>query len=219
MTDNTADGAAPAGMPEPAQPDLASVSNTSIGVPQAMSGRITGQRKRTQKIPRLNLLQRRFIDEYLKDFDGRAAAIRAGYGENGAHATSARLFKRSDGEEDDRRAGCGDRAAHDISVDQIVAKLKIIADFDPADFYHTDMTPKSLHEMAPEVRKALAGMKATTTRSTAGGIGTLVEIDKYIWSDRTKALELLAKYKRMFRDDDASKSEVTIRAFTLVVGC
>lgn len=41
----------------------------------------------------LSIKQRRFVDEYLVDGNGTAAAVRAGYGRAGARVTACRLLK------------------------------------------------------------------------------------------------------------------------------
>lgn len=210
MTDsNPADGAAqPLDGEAPAAPVNPTVA-TATPDQLTPTGRLKGQRRRVND--NLTSGQYKFIDEYLKDFDGKAAAIRAGYKEKGAYAASCRILQNPVARRiiDERRAEIARR--NDISIDWIVERLKRIVDADLRDFYNEDGTMKLPHELSPDAAFVISSLKTKSSLSTPGGIGAATIVKDFTRVDKLKALEMLAKYKRMFSDEDAEKGTVTIK--------
>jgi len=129
--------------------------------------------------------QERFCHEYVKDLDGRAAALRAGY-RSGGHVcdTVFRLLKdvrvqARIAELQKAIARQAETEAH-AAADWVVAQLVRISRADPRKFFHADGAPKKVHELGDAEAAALSGFEAT------GETGKVV--------DRLKVLELLGRH-------------------------
>jgi phage terminase small subunit len=131
--------------------------------------------------------QERFCHEYVKDLDGRAAALRAGY-TSGRHLcdtvfrllTDARVRARVAELQEAIAQQAEAEAESHAEADWVVAQLVKIARADPRKFFHADATPKKVHELGDEEAAALAGFEAN------GEAGKVV--------DRLKVLELLGRH-------------------------
>ena len=123
----------------------------------------------------------------MKDLDGKAAALRAGYtpGSN-IRVTVSRLLRRrrvqariAELQEAIAQQAKAEAEAH-AEADWVVAQLVKIARADPRKFFHADGAPKKVHELGDEEAAALSGFEAT------GEAGKVV--------DRLKVLELLGRH-------------------------
>jgi len=127
--------------------------------------------------------QERFCHEYVKDLDGRAAALRAGFSPS-RHICDTVLRLRKDARVQARIAELQEEMAKQAEshaeADWVVAQLVKIARADPRKFFHADGTPRKVHELGDEEAAALSGFGAT------GETGKVV--------DRLKALELLGRH-------------------------
>ena len=129
--------------------------------------------------------QERFCQEYVKDLDGRAAAVRAGYrGKRRLNRCVARLL--ANPKVRARIAVLQEANAKQAEADAhgeagwVVAELVKIARADPRKFFHADGVPKKVHELGDAEAAALSSFEA-------GG-----EAGKVI--DRLKVLELLGRH-------------------------
>jgi hypothetical protein len=144
--------------------------------------------------------QERFCHEYVKDLDGRAAALRAGY-RSGRHLCDAvsRLLKdaRVRARIGELRAEIAQNAKAEANAhaeaDWVVAELVKIARADPRKFFHADGAPKKVHELGDEEAAALSGFEAT------GEAGKVV--------DRLKVLELLGRHFGLWPQKPASPQD------------
>jgi len=131
--------------------------------------------------------QERFCHEYVKDLDGRAAAIRAGYVPGPNNRASVWRLLRNGGiqariaelQEATAKQAKAAAAAH-AEAGWVVAQLVKIARADPRRFFHADGTPKKVHELGDEEAAALSGFEPS------GVAGKVV--------DRLKVLELLGRH-------------------------
>ncbi len=131
--------------------------------------------------------QERFCHEYVKDLDGRAAAIRAGYVPGPNNRASIWRLLRNGGiqariaelQEAIAKQAKAAAAAH-AEAGWVVAQLVKIARADPRRFFHADGTPKKVHELGDEEAAALSGFEPS------GVAGKVV--------DRLKVLELLGRH-------------------------
>jgi hypothetical protein len=129
--------------------------------------------------------QERFCHEYVKDLDGRAALLRAGYSaEYNMGRALRRLF--ADSMVQARIAALQEAIARQAEAEAraeagwVVAQLVRIARADPRKFFHTDGAPRKVHELGDEEAAALSSFEAI------GGAGKVV--------DRLKVLELLGRH-------------------------
>ena len=119
----------------------------------------------------------------MKDLDGRAAALRAGFSPS-RHICETVLRLRKDARVQARIAELQEEMAKQAEshaeAHWVVAQLVKIARADPRRFFHADGTPKKVHELGDEEAAALSGFEPS------GVAGKVV--------DRLKVLELLGRH-------------------------
>jgi len=143
--------------------------------------------------------QERFCHEYVKDLDGRAAALRAGFSPS-RHICDTVLRLRKDARVQARIAELQEEMARQAEshaeADWVVAQLVKIARADPRKFFHADGTPKKVHELGDAEAAALSGFEAT------GEAGKVV--------DRLKVLELLGRHFGLWPQKPAPARDVNL---------
>jgi phage terminase small subunit len=142
--------------------------------------------------------QERFCHEYVKDLDGGAAALRAGY-RSGHHACETVLRLLNDARVRARVAELQEAIAQQAEAEAeararaeagwVVALLVKIARADPRKFFHADGAPKKVHELGDEEAAALSGFEASG------------EASKVV--DRLKVLELLGRHFGLWQQKPA----------------
>ncbi len=145
--------------------------------------------------------QERFCHEYVKDFHGKSAALRAGYRSGHIYETVSRLLKDAGvrariaelQEAMAQQAKAEAEAVSHAEADWVVAQLVRIAHADPRKLFHADGTRKKVHELDDEEAAALAGFEPT------GEAGKVV--------DRLKVLELLGRHFGLWQQKPAPAHE------------
>ena len=149
-------------------------------------------------------MQDRFVDEWLIDFNGTQAAIRAGYSPKTAAAAAARLLRNVNIQAEIARRQKDLQRRTEISQDRVVKELARIAFADATDYacvetltYENEdgtvspvqiVSPKDTDTLSDDQRAAIAGIKQ-------GANGIEVKLH-----DKIKALELLGRHIGMFND-------------------
>lgn len=143
--------------------------------------------------------QRRFAEQYIIDFNGNAAAIRAGYAENSAAQQASRLLNH-DNIQLYLQYLISDRAKRtQITADRVVQEIAKIAFHDVSellDYFDGHVLFKDLDQMQfPEIIKSV-----TIKEVKLGGerIGKVAKIEVY---DKVKALELLGRHTAAFTEN------------------
>ncbi len=149
---------------------------------------------------------KKFIDEYLIDFNGTQAAIRAGYSSDTANEQASQLLARPDIRE---LVAEGQKAIAERTQtfqDNAVEELKLVGFSDLADFLTVKeggiVEQKPFDELTKEQTKCIKKIKQTV-RSSHSADGTIlhqtavIEIELH---DKLKALELLGRHLGMFND-------------------
>ena len=158
--------------------------------------------------------QMRFVDEWLIDFNGKQAAIRAGYSAKTAEATAARLLRNVKVQAEISRRQKELQKRTEVSQDRVVKELARIAFSDMTDYAQVEtrmiekddgtevsyqaVALKETAELSAEQRAALAGIKQ-------GANGIEVKLH-----DKIKALELLGRHIGMFTDKLEVKGAIDI---------
>ena len=146
----------------------------------------------------------RFVDEWLIDFNGKQAAIRAGYSAKTAEVTAAKLLRNAKVQAEIARRQKDLQKRTEVSQDRVVKELARIAFANIADYLHvetqtrtkddgTEVTYQTVvfnetQELSADQRAALAVVK----QSVNG-----FELKMH---DKIKALELLGRHIGMFND-------------------
>lgn len=151
-----------------------------------------------------------FIDEYMIDRNGSAAARRAGFGRP-KQAAHRLLMMQSVQQEIDRRTA--ERSARvGITYDDVVDELHRIATFDIRTLFDADGKPRQdIHNFTEDEARALAGFDVIVLNRQGDYVVRLNP------ASRMRALELLGKSLDMFVDK-VEKSEARQVTYSLDFG-
>ena len=166
---------------------------------------------------KLTAKQKRFIDEYLVDFNGTQAAIRAGYATRSAEVTAAKLLRNAKVQAEISRRQKDLQRRTEVTQERVVRELARVAFADAASHVQVRLREvpcpdgtrarvpvvevKPTAELTDDQRAAIAQIK-----QGANGI----EVKMY---DKIKALELLGRHIGMFNDKLELKATVTENPF------
>ena len=158
--------------------------------------------------------QMRFVDEWLIDFNGKQAAIRAGYSAKTAEATAARLLRNVKVQAEISRRQKDLQRRTEVTQDRVVKELARVAFADATDYacvetltYENEdgtvspvqiVSPKDTDTLSDDQRAAIASIKQ-------GANGVEIKLH-----DKIKALELLGRHIGMFTDKLEVKGAIDI---------
>lgn len=145
----------------------------------------------------LTHMQERFAREYLKDRNGRQAAIRAGYSAKGAEVTASKLLKLPKV-----------RALVDVGAAEVAERVKVeAADVlrelmrlgfaDPASAFDEHGALLPLHKMPVDIRRAISSIEVEQQTVDGVSVGTVAKV-KFWPKDR--GLEMLSKHLGLLTD-------------------
>lgn len=141
-----------------------------------------------------------FIQEYPKDWNATAAAIRAGCNPNSAGVTASKWLKNSKIRDAIAIKTAQISGEAGITIERIVMELAKIAFADYTQvFYPGTTTLKPLHEWPADCRAAVACIESLE-------IGELGVVKKIKLHSKTQALEMLMKYAGGFEKDNEQKA-------------
>lgn len=148
----------------------------------------------------LDLKEQAFVDEYLASLNATLSARRV-WGGIAAKQKGYSLLQRADVAAA-IAAGLkeqSDRVSND--PDRIIRQLMELAYADPRDLVDENGNPLPLHQLAPEIRRAIASIDIECEKSTTDGVTTTAtRVLKYKLAAKTPNLELLGKRLKMFSD-------------------
>ena len=149
---------------------------------------------------------KKFVDEYLVDFNATQAAIRAGYSTDTANEQGSQLLARPDIRELVAEGQKEIMERTQTFQDDAVDELKVVGFSNLADFLTVKdggiVEQKPFNELTKEQTKCIKKIKQTV-RSSHSADGTIlhqtavIEIELH---DKLKALELLGRHLGMFND-------------------
>ena len=156
--------------------------------------------------------QMRFVDEWLIDFNGKQAAIRAGYSAKTAEVTAAKLLRNVKVQAEIARRQKDLQRRTEVSQERVVKELARVAFADATDYVQVEtrtvekndgtelsyqtVTLTETAELSADQRAEIAGIKQ-------GANGVEVKLH-----DKIKALELLGRHIGMFNDKLEVKATV-----------
>ena len=162
---------------------------------------------------------KKFVDEYLIDFNATQAAIRAGYSPDTANEQGSQLLARPDIRELVAEGQKEVMERTQTFQDNAVAELKIVGFSDLADFLTVKdggiVEQKSFDQLTKEQTKCIKKIKQTvrTSHSSDGSIlhqTATLEIELH---DKLKALELLGRHLGMFNDSLRLEGALPLQIF------
>ena len=162
--------------------------------------------------------QRLFVHEYLLDRNATQAAIRAGYSPKTAASQGSDLLKvpkvrdlvNAGLERLEKRL----TEKTEVSLERVLLELRRILLADPLDAWQDELTLKPLHELEPDLRRAISAMKVTEIFEGQGEdrklAGYLREVK--FWN-KTEASQQLLRVLGAFHD----RLEVTEKPYAELV--
>ena len=155
--------------------------------------------------------QMRFIEEYLVDLNATAAAKRAGYSELTAYKTGSENLKKPQIKAALDQAMFNRSQRTEITADQVLHALSLIAFADIADLFDDNFKLKKLNDIPEDKRKMIAGIEIK--HDMFGNVTTKVRTN-----DRIRALELIGKHLGMFKDRiDITSGDKAITGFKVEI--
>ena len=161
---------------------------------------------------KLSVQWEQFCREYLLDFNGEKAAIRAGFSAKSARFRASKLLAN-----DNIRQRLGELTAAkyeelDISLTRITHELACIAFFDPAGLYDEDGHLLPINQIPEHIRRAVQGSKSYRRQVGFDKQGEPVyenTVDLKL-SNKLKALDMLARYTGLYEQGGIGGGNVYI---------
>lgn len=164
----------------------------------------------------LNEMQARFCEEYVKDLNGKHAAIRAGYSEDTAEVQASRLLRHAKVKHkiDALLKERSKRTA--ITADTVLQELLKLARVDIGGAFNDDGSLKPIKDIPEEIRRAISGIDIVEEFDGQGSKKVHIGYTKKIkfW-DKAKALELLGKHLKLFTEKVEVEGKVTLEQLVL----
>jgi phage terminase small subunit len=133
-----------------------------------------------------------FARQYIAlQFNGKHAAIAAGYSKKTAEATASRMLRNSKVKALVAKFGALVNKKHDFSVERTLTEIARCAFVRPPLLFRSDGTLKRLDELDEDTAAAIAGVE----------VGARGKLKKVKLTDKLRALELLARYHKLFSED------------------
>ena len=146
-----------------------------------------------------------FVEEYIKDWNGTQAAIRAGYSPHTAQEQSSRLLSNAIISSRVREAHEAARNRIKVEQDDVLKELLLVLKSNVSDFRIDANNNLSVKEgVSPDVMKAVSSIKRRTRRYVEGKgpDAQPVEIEEMeyrLW-DKTRAIEMGMKHLGLMFD-------------------
>jgi phage terminase small subunit len=144
-----------------------------------------------------------FAREYIIDLNGTRATIAAGYGKKGAPTTAHRLLKKAKVQKEFHKLLEKREAGLDHSADRILTELSRLSFSNMMDFLTPDAEGDLILDFSKLTRDQAAAIQEYTVDATGGsGDGERKQVmrTRFKLADKTRALELLGKYRKLFVD-------------------
>jgi len=140
--------------------------------------------------------QIRLCQEYMIDFNGQDAAIRAGYAENDAKVVASFTFAKPHVKAYLKELQSHTAKVLQISREKVLSTLSAMAFFDPANFYDENGNLKPIKELDKETAKALTSFEVSEDSENIEGSDLKLissRTAKIRLCDRRAALDMISK--------------------------
>jgi len=143
---------------------------------------------------KLSPKQTAFVTEYIKDFNGTQAAIRAGYSPKTANEQAAQLLAKLSIQEAVKAYQDKASAEAEISLKWWLKKMKQLADFDPRRFFDENGDFRPVGKLDDDCAAALAGFDIQEILIGSGDDKQLATVKRVKFIDRKGVLDLIGKH-------------------------
>ncbi len=158
-------------------------------------------RKRGNASHDLNVRQKLFALEFLKDLNATQAAIRAGYSPRTAEAASSRLLRNVKVAAEIQKAMNARAKRIEVNQDTVLQGIARLAFWDVANMFDADGSLKDIRDMDVNTREAIAGFECVTAYEGDGDQKHAVSrLSKVKLVDKGENLERLGRHLKLFRD-------------------
>jgi phage terminase small subunit len=146
--------------------------------------------------------QAAFVREYIVDFNGTRAALRAGYAESGASTAAARLLANDKVAAEVAKAVKLRERRTAVTADRVVLELARLGFLDPRNLFAEDGTIKPVSEWGDDLAAAIASIEVEELFDGRGDERKLTgHLKKVRFWDKGRALDILAKHTGVYRDN------------------
>jgi phage terminase small subunit len=160
----------------------------------------------------LTELQRRFSEEYIIDFNGTQAAIRAGYSKNGAGQAAAKCLDNSEVQSLIAELVKKQSDRTGVEADKVVNELSKIAFSDVRSLFNEEGDPLTAKELSDKISGAVSSIKITETDQTVKSYNRVTKrVYEYKFWDKLEALTTL------LRRLDSGKEPETVKDININV--
>jgi phage terminase small subunit len=143
----------------------------------------------------------RFVKEYLLDQNATRAAVAAGYSEKTASVQGHQLLSKPDIRQAIDAANAEVNSKLDLTVQRVKEEIFRLCFYDPAVFFNENGSPKAMHEIPEDARRAIVGFEtAELFEGTGQDRGLAGYIKKFKLASKDRALELAARHLKMLTD-------------------
>lgn len=168
-------------------------------------------------IDKLTEKQKIFCEEYVIDFNGTQAAIRAGYSKKTSNVTSSENLAKPYIQSYIQKLIKDREKRTEINADMVVKELAKIAFFDIRKIFHQDGRLVNPRDLDDDTARVISGIKVRDVKN-GEDIETIIE---YKLNDKFKSLESLGKHLGMFdktiKIEDETKTNLTVEDISKAV--
>ena len=140
-----------------------------------------------------------FINEFVVDFNGKQAAIRAGYSPKTAENQASRLLRNAQVAEAIRVRQEQLRERTNVTAQRVIEELANIGFVDPRELFGALGIPYDPAVFPEKVARAIASIKVSTTPSDTEGEPATTTWEVRFW-EKPKALHTMAHILGMLKD-------------------
>lgn len=151
--------------------------------------------------------QKKFCDEYLLDFNGTQAAVRAGYSKKSAKEQGSRLLTKINVQQYLNTKKQKAAAKFEISHERTLQEIGKIAYSNIKSLFNEDGSLKKISDMTDEEACLLSSVEVDEIISEKKKIGETRKVK--LW-DKTKGLEMLAKHFKIYSDAPVTNTNIKL---------
>jgi len=155
--------------------------------------------------------QERFCQEYVADYNGAAAVIRAGYSRNGANVAASYLLSQPEIAARIKELQLPRTKEITATQERIIQELSRIAFADVRELYDEKGHLKPIHELEAHVAATISEVTEEWRTDGSGEDKETVHTKKIKRNEKLRALELLMKQMQMFNETLHLTGEVTVK--------
>lgn len=158
----------------------------------------------------LNKKQKRFCEEYVKDFNGTQAAIRAGYSKNSANEQSSQHLAKLHIQAYIKELADKATSKNNVTVEKIVAEFSKIAFSSIAHLHNSWISLKDFETLTDDQKDSIESIQTRVRKMSDNDVVIDVEEVKIKLYDKQRALENLGKYMGIYEADNEQTNSQSV---------